>query len=831
MLYTGYFRALTGNTITVNITTSSGSGTTELTFAGESPVVITQSSPDGLFSPIKSRSCTISIVTPDSYFDMYSASSHGTSVTVVDSSRNETLFSGYLTPCEYNQPYVYLNEIELEAVDRLSTLKDYKYVRQGSNTTFVSMKTILNYCLGTVAGYSGSFFVPRYGMLMKSAYDAGSYPFIKEFISEDAFKVDEDEMMSCYEVVEEICKFYNMSLVPVGNDVYFIDYELVKNNISFASSDYIRYMSLNTGGATFRDVTGTVIDGSTYAGSDHNVEIDKVYNKIKINAEIKEVDDEYTDLDPMEDAPEGHFVLAFNNNCTKTDGTTWKAVNRIFEFLRGSLFNTNYPWQTLINTNIRGAVITYVLSGNFTEQYSMVQWARTDFPYPNGDLFNIIPGQCCLPVQQFMYESSKELPYSADWVDYLFFFPQGQWLYEYFNANPTAWTSSWNTQSFWLNEFYENHFGGSKPVFRYVGDKDIEFSPSDASITNYLAFTGDILWQKNGIYNEVEYELWNVDTTNHIYSGMCVPIRDTGATRTKLCYGCTHGSGDPNRNKGWDMLKIKLKIGDKYWNGSSWTTTESTAWIPYTDGTVAGNNSEHLYWNAWEKPVTNYDYTYKIGKDAYVIPITKADGLHGKIVFEMYMPRIPYSDDQGGPFYGNDYTKVYFNFRHFTPPVIFMRKFGLELLSADSDTTKWYLPASVMKEKAKEESNDEVSYSNTISTSNVLEFSDISFKINTYNSKKPIADSYIIEGDTSVYHTQGFYRPVTGTTAREEINVVNRYVAHYSSPKKIYNCVVHGYVEPWKLVTATALPGVEFIVDEQEYDVKQDVNTLKLVEF
>jgi hypothetical protein len=43
--------------------------------------------------------------------------------------------------------------------------------------------------------------------------------------------------------------------------------------------------------------------------------------------------------------------------------------------------------------------------------------------------------------------------------------------------------------------------------------------------------------------------------------------------------------------------------------------------------------------------------------------------------------------------------------------------------------------------------------------------------------------------------------------------------------------VVHGYVEPWKLVTATALPGVEFIVDEQEYDVKQDVNTLKLVEF
>jgi len=60
--------------------------------------MISQSS-DGIFSPIKSRSCTIKLVTKDELFDIYSGSSHGTSVAVNNLTNSECLFYGYVTPC------------------------------------------------------------------------------------------------------------------------------------------------------------------------------------------------------------------------------------------------------------------------------------------------------------------------------------------------------------------------------------------------------------------------------------------------------------------------------------------------------------------------------------------------------------------------------------------------------------------------------------------------------------------------------------------------------------------------------------------------------------
>lgn len=61
---------------------------------------------------------------------------------------------------------------------------------------------------------------------------------------------------------------------------------------------------------------------------------------------------------------------------------------------------------------------------------------------------------------------------------------------------------------------------------------------------------------------------------------------------------------------------------------------------------------------------------------------------------------------------------------------------------------------------------------------------------------------------------------------------MQKYYDHFSSPKKIYNCVVHGYKAPYKCITATALGNaVRMVVDEQEYDVKEDVNQLRLIEY
>ena len=67
------------------------------------------------------------------------------------------------------------------------------------------------------------------------------------------------------------------------------------------------------------------------------------------------------------------------------------------------------------------------------------------------------------------------------------------------------------------------------------------------------------------------------------------------------------------------------------------------------------------------------------------------------------------------------------------------------------------------------EDDDDIIYSNTINSSNVLEFDELSLKVATYNSKKPISKSYIL--DTDYYsnlklHTEGFYDTVQNVTQR-----------------------------------------------------------------
>ena len=61
-------------------------------------------------------------------------------------------------------------------------------------------------------------------------------------------------------------------------------------------------------------------------------------------------------------------------------------------------------------------------------------------------------------------------------------------------------------------------------------------------------------------------------------------------------YAATRKSGDNNYNKGWNLITAKLQIGDKYWNGSTWTTTDTTFSIPFHDANVATEKETLSYY-------------------------------------------------------------------------------------------------------------------------------------------------------------------------------------------------------------------------------------------
>lgn len=825
MKYRGQIKNINGDTIEVNVITGNDeSEITQLTLAGDSPIIISQTSSDGIFSPIKSRSCTIAIVSKSTFFDMYSGQSHGTKVIVNNLTEGSCIFYGYLTPCEYNQPYQYLDNIELEAVDAVSTLQDYKYKYiNGKSSNVVSIASILKYCLNDIAGYQG-IYIPVDGLRSKQE----SAPTEMEYISESAF-ID----MNCYEVLEEICRFYNVSLVPFGNDVYLVDYELIAKE----QGETIKFKNITENYEVQLPISSS-INMNSYCGDSQNIELDEVYNKVSVKVTTIEVDDDELLYDPLDDINSSTYYKTQIGGMDKTDGTHWEHVTRLFEFI--AYDNKDGDWRTYCNVNSELTTSGYKLTDNFSRHEISNQNALTIFPYTQGYFFNhSVCGQTCLPSQQFGYESTKELPFTTDWDNVILFFPQAEWMNEYMKQNG-GFTTEKNYSTaieFWY-DFYENHMGGSEPVLTYTGKNDIQFSPTESTKTNYLAFTGNLMFQHDGIFNNVVYHLWQADETNHYYGGDLFPIEERGS---ETYYAYKRVKEDADYNKGWNTLKIKLSIGNKYWNGQSWQSEECAAWIPYHKENVLSEDELFTFID-YVKPVTNHDYSYKIGKDAFVIPINVNDGLHGRLKLEIFMPIIPYilgiigsngsAINPKSPINsGTSITELSYDA---TPPVIFMKDLSLELISTDNDKEHWY-----MDFKDIDKDNDDIVYSNDINSQNVTEFDDMDLKINTYNGNVPISQSYIIEPTEmedelvlkSKYYDGGFYRKFTNTTVRQEMNIVNRLVEHYSNPKKIYNCQVHGYYEPWKSVNVNALNNLRMVVDSQEFDIKANTNELKLIEY
>lgn len=815
MKYEGRFRTLKDEMIqVVIITNNDASQEEEIFFADESPVMISQSS-DGIFSPIKSRSCTIKLVTKDVYFDIYSGSSHGTSVAVNNLTNSECLFYGYVTPCQYNQPYLYNNEIEIEAVDAISTLQDFKYSYLNGKESSVAIMDIIKKLID-IAGYSGKIYMQYNANKMRAALNYTPTQF--EYINDDIFFEDDGEASDCYAVLEEICNFYGISCVPYGNDVFFVDYQV----IAYVEDDNLLYTDLKSlVYSTF--YTTDNITKEDYAGDDQNLEMDEVYNKINIKANVADVKDDDLGVNPEDDAKSSTYYDTRIDAGERSDGKKWAIASRYFEYIQGTYANDNSDnWQTPINCNIIADSVGYKLAGRFDKTYPSISLARMAFPYGNGaGTFNTIVGQCCLPTQQFGYESTKEMPYSAKWNNMLSFFTQGYWLHKYYKEDNVGALSE-NLQHQWETFIYEQRLGGYKPVLIYNSPKYVNYSPAESDKTSYLCFTGNLLYQRECNYDKVHYNVWTINEDTNYCDGINTPLTEFGCSGTDNAY--SRRKGDADYNKGWNMLKLKLSIGNKYWNGSQWTTTESTCFIPYHKDNVV-TDDECLIWTGWNKPVTNHNYTYKVNKDAFVIPINKEDNLQGYLHLEVYMPKIPWNNQL---YRENNYLRINYNN---IPPVIFMKDFGLTLCSTDN-SEKWY---DVFED---DEEDDDIIYSNPIDSNNVTDMDDLELKINTYNSLKPIAKSYIIEPsivdgkvveDSFKYHTAGFYDNLIGNYKRQEMNLVDKYYNHYSEPKKIYNCVVHGYRAPYKCVQCTAISG-KYIVDEQSYDLKADVNDLKLVE-
>lgn len=284
MKYTAQFSdlSLSPKLYDVTITTSEGDGTAAVTLGGTPFTTSMRSSEDNLYVPVKYSGATVNVITGDYMMDIYSPTAQGTKVELT--SGGIVVWTGYATPCLYDMGFVdEREEIAIECVDALATLKCYRYECETLRVRL--MRDILADILGRCNAYKAAF--------ISTNTKLGATPLIDvaEISEELFFGDDEDDTWTCADVLEEICRYLGVTALADGDKVWLVDYDAIK-----AGTATYEVLSLDGGSYDVPTIPSKYIDGSDYAGGDARISLAPVYNKVTVKDTFATYDNMFPDF-------------------------------------------------------------------------------------------------------------------------------------------------------------------------------------------------------------------------------------------------------------------------------------------------------------------------------------------------------------------------------------------------------------------------------------------------------------------------------------------------------------------------------------------------------
>ena len=331
MKYTGSFVSLDENKYNVEISNSSGSGTSTITFSGNPCIIEWTGEQENIFKPIKYSSATFEYVSDQYYLDLY-ATTPLQNVIKISDVNNAIIWQGYVTPNVYDNSYDYAKDVKtIECIDGLAVLEylDYTTIGGGAKKV-VNVYDILKHCFNKTGLTYNYLYISDNVKLDKSQWSNNGITEIPApdkaylsicYISECNFFDEDNVPMKCKEVLEEICKYFNLTMCADGQNIYMIDYNAIRNNIN----TYYRYTLSNGSITTVSLEKPHTIGNSTDLIESSNISIGNTYNKVGVEADVYPFDKMIPDLfDDVEqvgdlyynwlDAKDGYIFYMFLKN-------------------------------------------------------------------------------------------------------------------------------------------------------------------------------------------------------------------------------------------------------------------------------------------------------------------------------------------------------------------------------------------------------------------------------------------------------------------------------------------------------------------------------------
>ncbi|KAA5415996.1 hypothetical protein [Bacteroides cellulosilyticus] len=282
---------------------------------------------------------------------------------------------------------------------------------------------------------------------------------------------------------------------------------------------------------------------------------------------------------------------------------------------------------------------------------------------------------------------------------------------------------------------------------------DTVISPPDEGATSYLLLSGEY-FQSDSLYTDPGKE----------------------------------GDGNWNNVAGDNCCKFKLKIGDKYWNGSKWVKEETRFIIR------CGGYNKSKIWYSWNNFENNVKYSMNIDSEGYAIPIRKEDHLLGKIELTVLRP-MPNNYGEGGK------IKRY-------PYYTFMRNLKLQLYKGTPEIEK-------------EDNSSDRTYENVLNENYINELDEIEFKISSYNEDGACYSKVMLGND---YLKDNLYNSILDDTIRPEEMMITRCINHYSTTriKLTQEIKERADLSPITRLSDTFLVGKKFINAGGSIDYKMN---------
>lgn len=784
----------------------------EIDLAGDEPFVVQYETIKTPFEPLMKSRATIRAVASEYFMDMYGPYAQSTEVVFTNEDTNEVLWRGYLTNNLMNMPQDGCNEtFNMEAIDCLSVLEYFDYVPvNGESKQIVTFQQILSNVLQS-CGPIDTLYVDN--SIQNENGDTIHLDELK--ISEqNFFSSDTDEPWTMLEVLEEMCRFCGYTAVQWKSDIYLFDrqahapLEWVGNtditssyNCDVSSGTFLTYETKNA--LKFYNCT-LHQDDIKKSGAD--ISLETIYNKVTVQDSFYEIGDFIPDLyeddlmhntigeeweynklthvsptkpiyinnkdERKEDASESGitfyqrqfihdwYTSVYRDKTTLTEITPTELV---WDTTNYNLIRNDYGqvtgcklWMRVYNKTDETKSVTVTLSslslsdsqtkdidGHYYQDYYLELYHPSEGVLPNlkytvGSYGPYdIPGQVnmsytrdyvgativdCASIkspntEQYNYEVDNTINFN-------------RYICINQNDNPDDYHSNPRYTGFTpaqLNQYFlpvmELNSGWTKPII--IDDKC------------YLAINGKAIFER---YTDRDYinEDWTSDCT--------------GINKKYNLYAWGTFSGEREVHTNPPCLVFKLAIGDYYWDGTQWTTTERPFYVNlHTPTDDDGFIDFSAWWNEEHEVINNIPWDDWTGVDGYKIPLTGVNfNWNDEIKFEICLP---------------NKIQIYIGNKTHDGMNSYCWLDGIKVEFATKGQENYDLA--------------DVIYENVIDEFSVNELSDITLKFTTYPNEGQ--HSYSNVGYNGQLINNVIKLGLDGVANKMEENIVKKYVNQYST--------------------------------------------------